>query len=266
MQPHKLALEPLTFADLAGRALLELAHAAGFEYASLNLLLMRSGAYDPLVSDSGLRRETVAWLRETGLGVQTVEVFNLTPDSDPRTYGPVIEAAQELGAHTATCVLFENSDKAGAAVKFRELCRMAEGTRIRVNLEFFKACKSITTLQDALDFLDLAGCPEAGLVIDTLHVMRTAGSFDILDSLDPALVGSAQINDGPLDYPGDKLFEAGADRLVPGEGAFNLRQFVGWLPRDIALGVEVPSPQRAVLGDDIAFARRLRAAALAVYG
>lgn len=262
---HKLALEPLTFAGLPGTELLKLAHRTGYEYSSLTLIETRSGEFDPLVTDAGLRRETAHWLREVGLGLQTIEVFNLTPAADPARFAPAIAAAAELGARGATAILWENPDHEDALRKFVALCDVAAGSGIRINLEFFPSCRSMGSLPAAQAFLDRAGRDEAGLVMDILHVMRSAGSLEVLEGLDRRCVGAVQLCDGPVRYDGDLLQEAGLDRGVPGTGSFPCREFLAWLPDDVIVGLEVP---QRLLDGKVPLDRRasdLREAALALY-
>lgn len=265
MTPHKLALEPLTFADVPGPDLLRLAHRTGYDYASLTLVETATGRHESLVTDAGLRRETVQWLRETGLGIQTVEVFNLNPMADAASFGPVIDAAAELGARGATAIIWENDNLDDALRKFVALCDMAEGTGIRINLEFFTSCRSMGSLPAALAFLDRSGCKDAGLVLDILHVMRSAGSLDVLELVEHAIVGAVQLCDGPALYDGDLLEEAGLDRGFPGKGTFPCREFLAWLRRDAVVGIEVPhslAPDARSLDER---AIELREAALALY-
>lgn len=263
--PHKLALEPLTFADMPGPELLRLAHRTGYDFASLTLMETATGRHQDLVTDAGLRRETAQWLREVGLGIQTVEVFNLNPQADPASFGPVIAAAAELGARCATAIIWENDDLDDALRKFAALCDLAEGTGVRINLEFFTSCKSMGSLPAALAFLERSGRSDAGLVLDILHVMRSAGSLDVLQLVDPALVGAVQLCDGPELYEGDLLEEAGRNRGVPGTGCFPCREFLAWLPKDAVVGIEVPHTLREYAGTPDERAARLREAVLALY-
>lgn len=265
MKPHKLALEPLSFADIPGPELLRLAQRTGYDYSSLTLIETATGRRNALVTDAGLRRETAQWLAEVGLGIQTVEVFNLDRSANPATFGPVIEAAVELGARGATAIIWENDDVNDARRKFIALCDVAQGSGVRINLEFFTSCKSMGSLYAALVFLDRCGRDDAGLVLDLLHIMRSAGSLDVLELVDASLVGAVQLCDGPELYEGDLLEEAGQNRGVPGTGAFPCRDFLAWLPEDAIFGLEVP---RSLNQDARALdvrAAELREAALALY-
>ena len=121
------------------------------------------------------------------------------------------------------------------------------------------------SLPAALLFLDRCGRPDAGLVLDLLHLMRSAGSLDVLDLVDAFRVGAVQLCDGPETYEGDLLEEAGQNRGVPGTGHFPCREFLAWLPEDAIVGVEVP---RSLARDTRTLDERaseLRDATLALY-
>ena len=79
-----------------------------------------------------------------------------------------------------------------------------------------------------------------GLGDDALHLFRTGGTLDALRAVDPAVIGYAQICDGPdLRVTGDYLDEA-MHRMVPGTGVFPLQKFVGILGAQVDLDIEVP--------------------------
>ncbi len=71
--------------------------------------------------------------------------------------------------------------------------------------------------------------------------------------MDPHIIARAQLSDGPAEMPPDRQFaEAIGDRLIPGEGALPLREFLAALPDGITVGLEVPmtSLQEQGVGPD----------------
>jgi sugar phosphate isomerase/epimerase len=92
----------------------------------------------------------------------------------------------------------------------------------------------------AAELVDRAGRPNVGLCVDSWHVFRGAGLMS-LAGLDPALVQSIQINDGPLDpVLDDYVQDCLHHREPPGDGEFDLRAFMELLPPDAPVSVEVP--------------------------
>jgi len=61
-------------------------------------------------------------------------------------------------------------------------------------------------------------------------------------ALDPALIGAAQICDGPLAHPGQDAYrhEALFERGIPGEGELPLLDFLKTIPADVLVSPEVP--------------------------
>ncbi|MFN8020939.1 MAG: TIM barrel protein [Acidimicrobiales bacterium] len=92
----------------------------------------------------------------------------------------------------------------------------------------------------AAELVDRAARPNVGLCVDAWHVFRGAGLLSLV-GLDPAIVTSVQLNDGPLDpVDDDYLRDCLHHREPPGEGEFDLRAFVELLPAHAPVSVEVP--------------------------
>ena len=99
-----------------------------------------------------------------------------------------------------------------------------------VNVEFV-AITQLPSLRDALRLVTRANRPNGGIMVDTLHLMRSGSTVAELGAGDPRWIGGAQFSDGPLTMPADKqLHEALSERMLPGEGEFPLREFVRALP------------------------------------
>ncbi len=92
----------------------------------------------------------------------------------------------------------------------------------------------------AAELVDRAGRPNVGLCVDSWHEFRGEGLLS-LAGLDPALVFSIQLNDGPLDpVLDDYVQDCLHHREPPGDGEFDLRAFMELLPSDAPVSVEVP--------------------------
>jgi len=238
--PRALSLEPLSVPEANGAEMVRVAADAGFSHVSMVAHSPTPALPpDPAVSDHEKRREMKACMAATGVRLHNLECFNLLPDVDPKTFAPGLECGADLGAAHATAIVFENADRSDALAKFRRLCAMADEHGIRVNIEFFAGCRSIPDVRAAAAFVTDAGCRNAGLVLDMLHLVRTSGGVAGLGGLDPALIGTIQINDGAIRPPADAQMDM-LNRQLPGTGEFPLRDFIRWIPKDAVLGVEVP--------------------------
>lgn len=90
------------------------------------------------------------------------------------------------------------------------------------------------------EVVDLAARPNVGLCVDSWHVFRGAGLMSLV-GLDPSLVLSVQLNDGPLDpVLDDYVQDCLHFREPPGEGEFDLRGMLALLPSHVPVSVEVP--------------------------
>ena len=173
---------------------------------------------------------------------------------DPADFAPALECGGDLGARTATAIVWENSDLIDACTKFQRLCDMAAEHDIRVNVEFFATAWSLPTIIEVADFVRKAGRRTRGRGVDVLHLMRTSDGLVGLARIDPEMIGALQLSDGMLQPPED----VGAEmlrRMLPGMGEFPLREIVDRCPTDLPLGIEaadlcllgkVPAEERAL--------------------
>jgi sugar phosphate isomerase/epimerase len=90
--------------------------------------------------------------------------------------------------------------------------------------------------------IDSGKYPNHKLLIDTLHLARAGETPADLAKIDRALIGAAQLCDGPLAYPGfdNYLYEALYERGNPGEGELPLVELLRIFPPDIIVSPEVP--------------------------
>ena len=104
---------------------------------------------------------------------------------------------------------------------------------------------TVRTLSDALEVIRLADQPNAGILVDLLHVRRSGTTFDEIRSADPALFPYVQWCDGPAEPRGwensDLLTDALDDRSIPDEGDLAARKFEGLFAQDVPFSLEVRS-------------------------
>jgi sugar phosphate isomerase/epimerase len=242
---REIALCALTVLDAPPPEAVDAAAAAGFDAVTLRLMDASRDEPPALASDTPVRRETLARLRHHGLGVLDVEVVRLRGDTDVDALRGALESAAVLGARHVLAIANE-PDEERLAERFRALCDAAAEFGLRAVLEFmvFTSCR---TVGDAERIVDRAGHPDAGVLVDTLHLHRSGSSpaeLAALAAAHPERYPYAQLCDAPLAAPdgGDKgLFrEAVHHRLYPGDGELPLAEAVAALPPGAGLSVETP--------------------------
>lgn len=189
-------------------------------------------------------REACAILAATGLPVLDVEVIWLRPDRTLDDHRVVLDVGAELGANNALCVS-SLPDANETAAQLRALCEHAEGSGMRVALEF----GIFTEIRDgaaAMEVIDAVDHTLAALLIDPIHVDRSGTPVALIRSVDPHLLPYAQFCDAPAARPplGDMdaiLVDALDLREQCGEGALPLRDLYAALPGDIPLSIELRS-------------------------
>lgn len=212
-----------------------------------------------LRDDPTLRRETTAALSDRGVTISVVSGFSLKPLADVRDLAPDMDLAAELGARQLGTVGME-PDIPRAHDQLAVLTAMAAERGMQTVLDYAPH-QAINDLASALAALRHTGSPDALLSLDAMHVFRSGGAAAEIAALDPAVIGYVQVCDAPRvaphpDYARESLFE----RLVPGEGELPLAAFVAALPRDVAIGVEVPNLAAVEAEGLTAFMRRAVAA------
>ena len=238
MSNYSYALEPLAVPELGGAELVRAAERTGYDFVSIFAHSASSELpLDPSVNDPEQREAMRAAMKQTGVGLLNLECFNLLPSVDPADFARALECGSDLGARTATAIVWENPDLEDACTKFQRLCDMAAEHAINVNVEFFATARSLPTIVEVADFVRKAGRRNSGIVVDVLHLMRTSGGLDGLAKIEPEMIGALQLSDGMLLPPEDVGAEM-LSRMLPGTGEFPLREIVGRCPVGLPLGLE----------------------------
>lgn len=185
-----------------------------------------------------------AALADTGLELLDVEVIWIKPDSDMGAHKACIDIGAELGARHVLCVS-SDPDMGATAARLAELCEHAEGSAMRVALEF-GIFTEVRNIRMAMGVLGAVAHPLAALLIDPIHVDRSGSSIVEIAAVPDALLPYAQFCDAPGKRPNPEDFAAvitdAVDlRMQCGEGDLPLADLYRALPQDIPLSIELRS-------------------------
>jgi sugar phosphate isomerase/epimerase len=232
-------LDHLSLVDVTGPELIEIA--AGLGYAGVSLFVSAiplNPALD-LLDDAASRGEVMRAIRHHGLSVGIVEPFMLDDAPDWALFERMVALTAELDGTVNTIGFDEEPARLEASVG--RLAGLATAAGVPMTIEAFPL-SAIRTQADALRLARIAG-QGVGLCVDTLHVIRSGGSWADVAALPPDLIRHVQINDGPLAPPADRYAEAGRERSPPGHGEFGLEAFLPLVPPHASLAIEAPFVQ-----------------------
>jgi sugar phosphate isomerase/epimerase len=189
-------------------------------------------------------RESKAALANSGLELLDVEVIWLKPDSDMALHKRSIDIGAELGARNVLCVS-SDPDMGATAARLADLCRHAEGSGIRVALEF-GIFTEVKTIEMALVVLDAVANPLRALLIDPIHVDRSGCTATQIAAVPRGLLPYAQFCDAPAQRPDPDDFDAIITDAIDlreqcGAGALPLAEIYAALPANIPLSIELRS-------------------------
>ncbi len=251
------SLAHLSMIDVDHLTLIRAAEAGGFDAVGLRIV---APPHTPLVREilgnPVAIAEVKAALNDTGIAVSDVETFALRPDTKVADYRPALELAAELGAaHVMTSGV--DPDPTRTFDNFAALCDLTHEIGLAVGIEFI-SFRELSTLRETVALLEKAGRPNAGVVIDTLHLSRSGGTPADVAALAPERLAFVQLSDAVADSPKfeELAYEARNDRLLPGEGALWLHELMHVLPRGLVIGVEAPTRALAAL-DPLERGRRI---------
>jgi sugar phosphate isomerase/epimerase len=234
----RLCLDPLTVLDCSAEETVDIAAAAGCRFLSFWVQPVAQLPAACLVESAAVARVRRR-LADCGVRPLNLEVFALAADTDVADFRPALETGAALGAASATAIFRDIADPGLRLEKFVALCQAAAAFGLRVNAEFI-FYNVLGSLPAAADLARRSGQPNAGVVVDILHLMRSGGSPAQIGEVEPRLIAHAQVCDGPASVTEEaRRLEGSFNRLTPGEGAFPVRAFCDALP-PIPIGVEVP--------------------------
>jgi sugar phosphate isomerase/epimerase len=266
MPRRTLSLSALTVLELTPPQMVVCAAQAGYDFVGLRLLpATDTEVRHEIVGATPLKRETLAAIRDTGIGVLDAEILRLRPDTDVAAYEPMLETAAELGARYVL-VAGNDPDEARTAARLAALCDLARPYGLAPSLEPMPWTDANDIVR-AARIVTAAARANTGLIVDPIHFDRAGSSTATLRELPREWFGYLQFCDAPAARPADLdtlLYQARAARMIPGEGGLDLAGILRALPDDLPLSLEVPMNDWAKHADAVTRARRLREATLAV--
>lgn len=229
-----IGLAPVEFARLAARV--------GYRRIGLRLHPAFPGAPAYSVPEGSLvARDLQAVLDGEDLALHDIEFMVIDAAFDASALERTLADAAALGARRLS-VCGDDPDRGRLVARFADLCDCAARHGLAVDLECM-AWRQVASLPDAVSVVEAAGRPNAGVLVDALHLARGGDTPETVRDIDDALIRHAQLCDaGPIrpDTPEGLIAEARAGRLLPGEGALPLRALLAALPDDATHSVEVP--------------------------
>jgi sugar phosphate isomerase/epimerase len=257
-----LSLSYYTVPELSPTQMVKEAAAAGFDFVGARLLNGQPGRDPaPLMASSAMRRETIACLRDAGMGVLDASGARLRPETDMAAFAPFIDAAAELGARHILAS-GDDPDEPRLAARFAELCELAGRSGLTVDLEFVP-WMSVADLTLAARMVRTVARANFGIAVDALHFDRSRSRLSDLAALPRTWFRYVQLCDAPRAWASDReslIHEAVSERLFPGEGAIDLAGLLRALPSGIPIALEIPT---ATLARTTPAAERLQRAVAA---
>ena len=241
--------------------------AAQTNYAFVGLRLWPNTPGAPqqhLIGEPVALRETLAAMRDTGVGVFDLEIIRINADFDPHTWDALYDVGAQLQAR-AILVAGDDHDEVRMTDNYARLCEVMQPYGMTADLEFMPW----TAVQDAASALRIvrnAGMPSnAGILVDALHFGRSTTTLDDIRAIPRGLLHYAQICDATAGthFSTDHMIHtARCARDLPGEGTIDLHGLMSALPADLPISVEVVNFSREANTPPPAWAAQCLAASL----
>ena len=180
-----------------------------------------------------------ARLKATGVAINNMDGFVLVPDMGFDTLDARLELTAELGTRNVVTLGFD-PEPGRAMDSFGRLADRAKHFGLGVMVEFYPL-STIPTIDAAADWIKKSGQTNVRILVDSLHLNQSGATPADIRRIDPSLIGTAQICDGPLKPTMEQYgYNALNERGIPGTGDLPLVDFVAALPAHVTIGVEIP--------------------------
>ena len=205
--------------------------------------------------------EVLAKIHRTELTILDVEVIWLQPGPKPDPkHHRIIDIGKEIGAKNCL-VVSSDPDLENTKLMFEDLCRRAEGSDMRVCLEYMWVTE-VKTMDDAMEVVQSVGHPLGGILVDPFHHERVGHAPEKVKEIPDQLLSYCQLCDvpqrGTITDEGEYFADALDGRLCPGEGALPLKELMSALPTNLPISLEIRSQHyRTKYEDPLARAKQI---------
>jgi sugar phosphate isomerase/epimerase len=261
---HPIGLAALTVLELTPPDMASCAKEAGLDCVGLRLIpATREEVQHPMIGDTPLVRETERRLADTGMKCLDIEIFRLTSETRVADYRRALETGARFGAREAL-IAGNDPDEARLIANFVAFCDLAREYGIAGNLEPmpWTDCKNFA---QGVRIVTAAGCDNGGVLIDPIHFDRGGSSPSEIPRVPRTRLRYMQLCDAPAERPTDTktlLYQARAERLMPGDGGLDLKGILRGVPADIPLSLEIPMETLSKTVPAVERARRMLAKTL----
>jgi sugar phosphate isomerase/epimerase len=111
------------------------------------------------------------------------------------------------------------------ATEFRALCEDAAYAGTKVAFEPMPFV-NVKTPAQALEFIQMAGHPAGGVLLDIWHVARAGLDVRSVSSVPAQWIADVELDDAPLHFEGDLIADTFHGRRLPGQGELDVQGFV----------------------------------------
>jgi sugar phosphate isomerase/epimerase len=260
-----LSLAALTVLDTAPLEQVELAERHGFDAMGIRLLPASPGtAAYPLHQDRRALDALIRRLADSPVSVFDIEIIRLAADFDANDYIPMLETGARIGAK-AVLIGGDDLDRPRLTDSYARLAELSAVYGIAASLEFMP-WTAVPDAKTAIEIVSQADGPARSILVDALHVGRSATSPEDLAAIPTEWLHYSQMCDGSVPAPtecAELIRQAREERRVPGTGGLALKEIWSCLPPTLPVSIELPNePLRRAAGtgpwlDELVAATRL---------
>lgn len=223
---------------------------AGFGIGHADIVVVRESlgdkAFRSLLDDHGIVALELEYIDDWWtVGDRRAEADTVRTD--------LLAAAEALGAAHIKAGTGQAGDRVEQEIldaEFLRLCEQAESAGTRIALEP-AAFSMMSTITPGAELVTRVGHPAGGLLVDIWHIFRSGQSYaELLDAIPPERVFAVELNDGASTYEGSMFDDTFDNRLLCGEGDFDVQSFIDVISRlgyDGLWGVEMMSEYHRTL-------------------